>query len=153
MFVRNHAGAKATISAAVIPGGSAIGRNTIIIIVLVVMTAAMMAVGPMQALSQAVQLVKVDMAVVAKGFRVSKLTGRTVVNEKDVKIGEVDDFVVTQDQSLFAVLQIGGFLGLGSRLVVVPYNSLRISDNGRRVELPGATPDELKKLTEFKYPT
>jgi hypothetical protein len=52
---------------------------------------------------------------------------------------------------MFAVLQVGGFLGLGSHLVAVPYDSLKVSDDGKKVELPGATKDELKKLAEFKY--
>ncbi len=52
----------------------------------------------------------------------------------------------------FAVLQVGGFLGLGRRLVVVPYDSLVIDDAGQKITLPGASKDELKKLSEFNYP-
>jgi sporulation protein YlmC with PRC-barrel domain len=107
---------------------------------------------PHSALSQAaVSLVKVDIAVVNKGYRVNKLTGESVVNEKNEKIGTLDDIVIARDKSLFSVLQVGGFLGLGSRLVVVPYDSLRIDDTGKRIELPGATKDQLMNLVEFKY--
>jgi hypothetical protein len=49
------------------------------------------------------------------------------------------------------VLQVGGFLGLGGHLVAVPYQSLVLDDTGDKIVLPGATPDELKKLAEFKY--
>jgi hypothetical protein len=52
---------------------------------------------------------------------------------------------------LFTVLQIGGFLGLGSRYVAVPFDSLKIDQNVSKVELPGASRDELRKLTEFNY--
>jgi PRC-barrel domain len=106
---------------------------------------------PKPVLSQGVQLIQVDVNVVAHGYRVSKLTGSSVTNEKNEKIGTLDDFVVARNRSLFAVLQIGGFLGMGVHLVAVPYDSLVIDHEGSKIQLPGASKDELKKLTEFKY--
>jgi sporulation protein YlmC with PRC-barrel domain len=123
------------------------------------LAAVMMALGllllvaaPKSVLSQGVQLVKVDASILGKGYRVSKLTGRTVTNDKNEDIGKLDDVIVSQDRVLYAVLQVGGFLGFGSRLVAVPYSSLVIDDTGTKIQLPGATRDELKKLAEFKYP-
>ena len=52
---------------------------------------------------------------------------------------------------LFAIVQVGGFLGIGSYLIAVPYTSLQISDNGNRIVLPGATKEQVKGLPEFKY--
>jgi len=101
--------------------------------------------------SQVVKLVTVDVNVVAQGYRVSRLTGSSVTNEKNEKIGTIDDFVIARNRSLFAVLQVGGFLGIGGHLVAVPYDSLVIDDEGSKIQLPGASKDELKKLTEFKY--
>jgi hypothetical protein len=49
------------------------------------------------------------------------------------------------------VLSIGGFLGMGTHLVVVPYDTLKFIDN--KVTLPGGTKDGLKMLPEFKYAT
>ena len=72
-----------------------------------------LAAGP--ALPQAgVQLIKVDLSVVAKGYRISKLVGATVINDKNEKIGTIDDVVADKDkkQLSFAVLQVGGFLGV-----------------------------------------
>ena len=37
-------------------------------------------------------------------------------------------------------------------LVVVPYDSLVIDETGQKITLPGASKDELKKLSEFNYP-
>jgi sporulation protein YlmC with PRC-barrel domain len=105
---------------------------------------------PKPVLSQAVKLVTVDVNVVAQGYRLSRLTGSSVVNEKNEKIGTIDDFVVARNRSLFAVLQVGGFLGMGAHLVAVPYESLVIEEEGRNVQLPGASKDELKKLPEVK---
>jgi hypothetical protein len=59
--------------------------------------------------------------------------------------------VIGKDRVLFAIIQVGGFLGLGSRLIAVPYTSLQISDDGRRIVLPGATKQQLEQLQEFKY--
>ena len=112
-----------------------------------------LAAGP--ALPQAgVQFIKVDLSVVAKGYRMSKLIGTTVINDKNEKIGTVDDVVADKDkkQLSFAVLQVGGFLGLGGHLVVVPYNSLVVDDAGKKITLPGASKEELKKLSAFNYP-
>jgi hypothetical protein len=49
------------------------------------------------------------------------------------------------------VLSIGGFLGMGARLVIVPYDSLKLVEN--KIVLPGSTKDTLKMLPEFKYAT
>jgi sporulation protein YlmC with PRC-barrel domain len=111
----------------------------------------LIATGPRSAHSQGVQLVKVDVAVVASGYRVSKLTGHSVVNEKNENIGKIDDVVIARGKSLFTVLQVGGFLGIASRFVAVPFDSLKIDENGNKIELPGASRDELKKLADFNY--
>jgi sporulation protein YlmC with PRC-barrel domain len=114
--------------------------------------AVVLAAGP--ALSQAaVQLIKVDLSVVAKGYRMSKLVGTTVINDKNEKIGTLDDVIADKKQLNFAVLQVGSFLGLGGHLVVVPYDSLVIDETGHKITLPGASKDELKKLSVFNYPT
>jgi hypothetical protein len=51
----------------------------------------------------------------------------------------------------FVVLSIGGFLGMGAHLVVVPYDALKFAE--KKVILPGGTKEGLKILPEFKYAT
>src|SRR5436309_13519904 len=77
--------------------------------------------------AQIVQLVAVDVKAVGEGYQVSKLVGTNVRNDKDEKIGTLDDIVITKEPKLFAVLQVGGFLGLGGRLIALPFESLKIS--------------------------
>lgn len=113
--------------------------------------AVLIAVGPRPARSQAIELVVVDVTTVAKGYRTSKLTGSNVVDDHDERIGTIDDIIIGRDRVLFAVLQVGGFLGLGGRLVAVPYQSLVLDDPGGKIVLPGASRDEIKKLPEFTY--
>jgi uncharacterized protein YrrD len=75
-----------------------------------------------------------------------------VVNDKNEKIGTIDDVIIGRgDTVLFAVLSVGGFLNLGSHLVVMPFSSLTIDDAGRKITLPGATKEALKNLPEFHY--
>jgi hypothetical protein len=98
-----------------------------------------------------VQLVVVDVVQVANGYRASKLRGVTVSNPQNQKIGDLDDLIVGKDRVLFAIVQVGGFLGIGSHLIAVPYSSLQINEDGSRIVLPGATREQVKGLPEFRY--
>jgi sporulation protein YlmC with PRC-barrel domain len=87
---------------------------------------------------------------IAVGNRASKLIGAPVYNEQGEKIGNVDDLIISPDHSVsFAIVSIGGFLGLASRLVAIPVEQLR--EEKDRLVLPGATKEALVKLPEFKY--
>jgi sporulation protein YlmC with PRC-barrel domain len=108
------------------------------------------ATGPNPLRAQGVALVRVDVSLVGKGLRANKLIGRSVINDQGETIGKIDDIVITEDHKLYVPLQVGGFLGIGSRLVVVPYDSLQLDETGR-IELPGASREELEKLAAFKY--
>jgi hypothetical protein len=133
---------------------SVVMRKPVGIVIATVMVATgLFAASPPAALSQAMRLVVVDVQAVAEGYRVSKLMGSTVVNDHKDEIGTIDDIVVSRDRVLFAILQVGGFLGLGGRLVAVPYKDLVLDDPSGKIVLPGASRDELKKLPEFQYRT
>jgi sporulation protein YlmC with PRC-barrel domain len=114
-------------------------------------SAALLVSGP-PLLAQVVELVAVDVKTVGQGYRTSKLTGMEVVNSENEEIGEIDDFVIGRDDhALFAVLQVGGFLGLGGHLVAVPFESLEVEDAGGKILLAGGTRDALNDLPEFEY--
>ena len=103
-------------------------------------------------LAPEVEVLVVDVKTVARGLRLSGLLRSNVVNDSDEKIGTIDDVIVGADNRvLFAVLQVGGFLGLGGRLVAVPYPSLMIDRENGRIRLPGATREVLENLPEFFY--
>jgi sporulation protein YlmC with PRC-barrel domain len=107
---------------------------------------------PLPVLSQSIELMVVDVHSVAEGYRASKLIGSSVVNDQNEKIGTIEDIIIGRDdKALFAVLQVGGFLHIGGRLVAVPFQSLVLDEAGNKVKLPGATQEALKKLPEFKY--
>jgi hypothetical protein len=95
-------------------------------------------------------LVQVDPQVLTSGNRASKVVGSTVVNEANDTVGTVDDLIITPSEKVpYAVLSVGGFLGVGTKYVVVPYSSLQVKD--RKMMLAGATKDSLKSLPAFKY--
>jgi sporulation protein YlmC with PRC-barrel domain len=96
-------------------------------------------------------VVVVDVVAVAQGLRTGDLKGKPVVNEKNERIGTIDDLIIGKDRVLFGILQVGGFLGIGSHLVAVPYQSLQISEAPTKILLPGASKEALKNLPEFKY--
>jgi PRC-barrel domain len=103
-----------------------------------------------QGAPQTVTLMKVDPQTLATGYRTSKVVGSTVVNEANETVGTIDDLIVTPGgQTPYAVLSVGGFLGLGTKYVVVPFTALRIVD--KKMVLPGGSKDALKALPEFKY--
>jgi hypothetical protein len=89
--------------------------------------------------------------------RASKLTGSTVYNDHDEKIGSVDDVVLGKENKADSViLSVGGFLGMGAKLVAVPYAQLKLGDtktasSDNKVVMPGATKESLKALPEFHY--
>ena len=105
-----------------------------------------------QGAPQTVTLMRVDPQSLATGYRTSKVVGATVVNEANETVGTIDDLIVTPTEKVpFAVLSVGGFLGMGTKYVVVPYSALKVGD--KRMVLPGATKESLKSLPEFKYTT
>jgi len=103
-----------------------------------------------QGVPQSVEITKVDVQKVAAGYRASKVVGSSVVNDANQTIGKIDDLLVTRDgKEPYAVLSVGGFLGMGTRLVVIRYDSLKFADN--KIVLPGGTKDGLKMLPAFQY--
>jgi len=100
---------------------------------------------------ETVGVVKVDPTTVATGWRASKIIGSTVENENGETIGTVDDLILTADQQVpFAILSVGGFLGIGSKLVAVSYYDLDTTQKGKTI-LKGASKDMLNSAAEFQY--
>ena len=74
---------------------------------------------------QTVTLMKVDPQTLATGYRSSKIVGSTVVNDANQTVGSIDDLIITPGgQAPYAVLSVGGFLGIGTKYVALPFTSL-----------------------------
>jgi sporulation protein YlmC with PRC-barrel domain len=72
--------------------------------------------------------------------RASNLLEFDVWNQDNEQIGSVSDIVLDVDQTQigYVVVDIGGFLGIGGKLVAVPYD---------RVEVRGQPEDALEPMT------
>jgi len=105
------------------------------------------------AAASAPQIPSFDVAVLATGIRASRVMGKAVRNEAGEDIGTVNDLIINPpDNVAYAIIGVGGFLGVGERLVAVPFDALLPRDAGNGLALPGATKDSIKLLPEFKYP-
>lgn len=103
-----------------------------------------------QGAPQRIATVVVDLKSLAVGYRATRVVGSTVINDAGETVGRVDDLIVTpNDRVPYAVLSVGGFLGVGMRLVVVPTTALDVTN--KRLVLHGATRASLTLLPGFAY--
>ena len=130
-------------------------RQLFTLVLSLVMVAGLMAPAWAQADSAPVvgsAILSVDIEVVTTtGYRASKLLGSAIYNDQGEKIGSLDDFIVGSNANVsVAVVAVGGFLGMGARMVAVPATLFESNEQGQTV-LPGATKEVLKALPEFRY--
>jgi hypothetical protein len=70
-----------------------------------------------------------------------------VVNTKGDKVGKIEDVVLDQTGKYFAVLSVGGFLGIGDK-DAVPLNDLQLGEDEAYL-MSAATEDQLKQMPEY----
>jgi sporulation protein YlmC with PRC-barrel domain len=59
-------------------------------------------------------------------WRASKVAGLSVYNDKNESIGSINDLLMDKSGSVkAAVISVGGFLGVGARLVAVPFDKIK----------------------------
>lgn len=84
-------------------------------------------------------------------LRVSELLGRDVHDTANDELGEIDDLVMSGDgDKIMAIVSVGGLMGIGSKLVSVPYKDLRVTQNGEHIALD-TTKNEFDQRAEFTY--
>jgi sporulation protein YlmC with PRC-barrel domain len=83
--------------------------------------------------------------------RTSKIVGASVYNDQNQSIGSIDDLLMsdTDHKAGTVVISVGGFLGMGSKLVSVPFDQLKIGND--RIVMPGATKASLEGMPEYHY--
>lgn len=65
-------------------------------------------------------------------YRASKLLNTTVYNDKNESIGDINDFLLTNDGRIASVIVgIGGFLGMGERNVALDFADLQFAHDGK----------------------
>lgn len=92
----------------------------------------------------------------ADEWRSSKLVGLTVYNAANEKVGDINDLILGPDGKISnAVIGVGGFLGMGEKLVAVAFSDLQLnrdSDGTMRVTI-NSSKEALESAPEFKYYT
>lgn len=124
-------------------------RRALLLAIAVAVPASTLAFSTPATAQKPVVLAVVDVNLVALGFRISELMGKPVYNSQNEAIGHVDDFIVQRDKVLMSIINVGGFLGIGGRLVAIPYSSLRMTPKG--MILPGASKQAVGRLPAFHY--
>ncbi|CAN5384674.1 PRC-barrel domain-containing protein [soil metagenome] len=125
-------------------------RSSLVLAALVLaLTPASIVPAHAQGTQQTVQLARIDVVKASNGYRASKVMGASIVNDANETVGKVDDVILGDDRTSYVVVSVGGFLGVGNKLVALPYEAIRKTDE--KLIMPGATKDALKALPEFKY--
>lgn len=93
----------------------------------------------------------IQLHAVVAGWSVKKdILGKHVQNSRKEDLGKIEDIIVTpKDQGAFAIIGVGGFLGIAERLVAIPARQLKL-ENGYFL-LAGATKDVLRAMPPFIY--
>jgi len=98
-------------------------------------------------------------------WRATKLDGAVVYNSQGNDVGTINDMLLDSSGKVSnVVLSVGGYLGLDSRYVEIPFSNLKFepskgngatnasaSTRDYSIVLPGATKDSLKAMTAFTY--
>ena len=78
----------------------------------------------------------------------SEIRGTKIKNLQNQEIGDIDELLIEPEHGFvrFAVLSVGGFLGLGSTRVAVPWSAFEISrQGGKMTYMLDATRERLEK--------
>lgn len=127
-------------------------RQLIVVAALAIATATPMRSAAAQVAGQATVGVTVEeMKLVVLGWSAKqKLLGRDVFNDRNERLGKIDDIIVSPKRTVsWAIVGVGGFLGIGKKDVAIPMAQLKFS--GNRLILPGATKDVVAAMPPFQY--
>jgi sporulation protein YlmC with PRC-barrel domain len=84
------------------------------------------------------------------GYRAGKVIGAAVYNDQNQQVGTVDDLILNQqNQVVLAVVSVGGFLGVGGKLIALPYENLK-RDNAK-ILISNADKNTLATMPNFTY--
>jgi sporulation protein YlmC with PRC-barrel domain len=88
---------------------------------------------------------------VATGWSAKKqILGKDVYNDAGEKIGDINDLIVAPSRAVsYAIVGVGGFLGMGEHNVAVPVSKFK--QQMGKIVLSGATKDALKAAPKFEY--
>lgn len=88
-------------------------------------------------------------------WRATELKGADVKNAAGEDLGDIQEIAIDANGRVsYVTLSVGGFLGIGDRLVAVPFDSLKFSRSGdksdKKLITLATTKEQLERAPEFK---
>jgi sporulation protein YlmC with PRC-barrel domain len=87
-------------------------------------------------------------------WRSSKLIGMAVYNRANERVGDINDLILGPDGKVAsAVIGVGGFLGIGEKLVAVDFSELQLNrdaDGSMRATI-NSTKESLESAPDYKF--
>ena len=68
---------------------------------------------------------------------------------QDQKVGKIVDIVLDRDKAVYAIVSVGGFLGIGAKRVAIPFDELQPGEK-KTILMSSATKDQLKAMPAYK---
>ena len=85
-----------------------------------------------------------------RNMRSSKLIGMTVYNDRNEKIGTIDDIMLpAAGGEVTAVISVGGFLGIGEKLIKVPLSHVHFKTD--RAMMDGGDKATMGSMPKYSY--
>jgi sporulation protein YlmC with PRC-barrel domain len=82
--------------------------------------------------------------------RASKLIGSPVYNQAGGSVGDIADLIIDRDGRVSAVVvSVGGFLGIGKKLIAVPMEAVKFGENDRLTV--NLTRDQIAMAPGYSY--
>lgn len=88
---------------------------------------------------------------VATGWSAKRqVLGQPVFNDKNEKIGTVDDIIISPSKAVsYAIVGVGGFLGVAKHDVAIPVN--QFSQTEGKLMLAGGSREAIEAMPAFDY--
>ena len=103
-----------------------------------------------ETVKQTVVLTEVDPVVLDTGWRATDIIGAMVYDDAGTDIGKLENMIITTSGTVpYAVVSVGGFLGMDAHHVVVAASALELID--KKLTLHGATKESLKALPNYEF--
>lgn len=92
-------------------------------------------------------------AIPSDAYTVSNIYKQDVYDDKENKIGDVNDVLLDKDGRISAVIiGVGGFLGVGEKDVAVPFNALKMAEkNGDQYLVMNTTKEALESAPGYTF--
>jgi hypothetical protein len=87
-------------------------------------------------------------------WRSSKLVGMAVYNRANERVGDINDLILGPDGKIAnAVIGVGGFLGIGEKLVAVDFSELQLNRDadGKMRATINSTKESLESAPDYKF--